>query len=569
MSEFKEFQGKNLDEAINNACDYFDLNRDKLEIEILSGGSTGVFGLVGKKNAKVKARPRGGDNNSLINEGSRKSRPRPQRNERPVDRRDMTPTQEAPQAPVAKENTAPAPRAEAEIPAVKSESEIAVKEEGELAVKSENDIALKTESEVAVREEVPAPVAAEESGVEVEAEEAKTVQTGEASEDVGEAGEYRERRSIMEGDPEDIAAAVREALEMMIEPIVQQKPKLEIEVGEDRVNVLVDDEENSGLIIGREGQTLSSLQYLCNRMVSKKLQTSVRVQIDTGDYRERQDEKLRQLAWHLADKAMHTGRVQSTKPLSSYHRRVVHMALQEDKYVNTRSKGEGPMKRVLILPRRSRGAGGEGVTITTMLRSPTVTIHAVMIALNALIVLIIMTAAEAAEIVTTATVPADVTIVTAAVLVQIIMAGALVLKIRGPETALMVPVIVPVMTATVVDPAMKVTVIVLVMTVTAVVLAMTVTAVVPVMTATVIVLAMTVTVIVPVMTVTVIVPVMKTLEIALRMTISETVHRTKVSGIASLATILTVVLTVTKKAALMVSTVNVTTVNSCQFTSCE
>jgi spoIIIJ-associated protein len=93
-------------------------------------------------------------------------------------------------------------------------------------------------------------------------------------------------------------------------------------------------------------------------MVSKKLQTSVRVQIDTGDYRERQDEKLRQLAWHLADKAMHTGRVQSTKPLSSYHRRVVHMALQEDKHVNTRSKGDGPMKRVLILPRRSRGSGG-------------------------------------------------------------------------------------------------------------------------------------------------------------------------------------------------------------------
>ncbi len=351
MSEFKEFQGKNLDEAISNACDYFNLNRDKLEIEILSGGSTGVFGLVGKKNAKVKARPRGGEKKPMAGEDSGRGRSRQRRNDRQEQRAprgyESHDNERREVLPAPEEENVPAPRPEAETPAVKPEAEVAVKEETELAIKEEGEVAVKPESEVAVREEdvIPAEAETEED---VEAEE------GDADE------EYTERRSIMEGDPEDIAAAVREALEMMIEPIIQDKPNLEIEVGEDRVNVLVDDEENSGLIIGREGQTLSSLQYLCNRMVSKKLQTSVRVQIDTGDYRERQDEKLRQLAWHLADKAMHTGRVQSTKPLSSYHRRVVHMALQEDKYVNTRSKGEGPMKRVLILPRRSRNAGSSG-----------------------------------------------------------------------------------------------------------------------------------------------------------------------------------------------------------------
>ncbi|MBI9112292.1 RNA-binding cell elongation regulator Jag/EloR [Maridesulfovibrio ferrireducens] len=332
MSEFKEFQGKNLDEAINNACDYFNLNRDKLEIEILSGGSTGVFGLVGKKNAKVKARPRGGESRSLLNNETKPERAQSARYEKPVERpveRKPEPVEKKveQEAPVVREETAIAPRAEVETPAVKRESVVAVREESV----------------------VPAVSESKSEAVDADTDTDSSVNEG-----------FRERRSIMEADPEDIAAAVREALERMIEPIVQQPPKLEIEVGEDRVNVLVDDEENSGLIIGREGQTLSSLQYLCNRMVSKKLQTSVRVQIDTGDYRERQDEKLRQLAWHLADKAMHTGRVQSTKPLSSYHRRVVHMALQEDKHVNTRSKGDGPMKRVLILPRRSRAAGGRG-----------------------------------------------------------------------------------------------------------------------------------------------------------------------------------------------------------------
>ena len=340
MSEFMEFQGKNLDEAINTACDHFSLNRDKLEIEIISGGSTGVFGLVGKKNAKVKARPRGADNRSSVNDDSRRGRGRHQRRDQSEQRAPRKERRREEQAPAAQEETPVAPRTEPEVPAVKPEAEVAVKEESEVAVRPE--------SEMAVREEAPAPAVAESPA---------DFQEDSVSEECEPREERREPRSVMEGDPEDIAAAVREALEMMIEPIIQGEPKLEIEVGEDRVNVLVDDEENSGLIIGREGQTLSSLQYLCNRMVSKKLQTSVRVQIDTGDYRERQDEKLRQLAWHLADKAMHTGRVQSTKPLSSYHRRVVHMALQEDKHVNTRSKGEGPMKRVLILPRRSRGGG--------------------------------------------------------------------------------------------------------------------------------------------------------------------------------------------------------------------
>ncbi|MBU1612447.1 MAG: KH domain-containing protein, partial [Proteobacteria bacterium] len=123
---------------------------------------------------------------------------------------------------------------------------------------------------------------------------------------------------------------------------------------------LIDEPEHSGLIIGREGQTLSSLQYLVNRIVSRRMDTSVRVQIDTGDYRERQDDKLREIADHLAGKALKSGRTQSTKPLSSYHRRIVHLTLQEDDRVFTRSKGEGPMKRVLVVPKKRRGGSDGG-----------------------------------------------------------------------------------------------------------------------------------------------------------------------------------------------------------------
>jgi len=140
----------------------------------------------------------------------------------------------------------------------------------------------------------------------------------------------------------------------LLVPILEQEPKMEIDGTASRVNVLIQDEEHSGLLIGREGQTLAALQYLANRIVARRWETPVRVQINTGEYREKQDDNLRKMALYLADKAKNLGRPQSTKPLSSYHRRVIHMALQNDETIQTRSKGDGPMKRVIIVPKRPK-----------------------------------------------------------------------------------------------------------------------------------------------------------------------------------------------------------------------
>jgi spoIIIJ-associated protein len=133
---------------------------------------------------------------------------------------------------------------------------------------------------------------------------------------------------------------------------------LTIDVSASPVNVHIDDKDNSGLIIGRDGQTITALQYLANRIVSKTWPQSPRIQLDAGDYRQKQEEQLLGIAQFLSEKAKKSGRVQSTRPLSSFHRRVVHMALQNDRGVQTRSKGEGHMKRVLIVPvKRSKPAG--------------------------------------------------------------------------------------------------------------------------------------------------------------------------------------------------------------------
>ncbi|MFR9012746.1 MAG: protein jag [Desulfovibrio piger] len=157
---------------------------------------------------------------------------------------------------------------------------------------------------------------------------------------------------VEELDPQRLEALTKEAVRQLVRPIVGEEVTLEVTVADGRVRVAVDCEEDSGLLIGREGQTLASLQYLASRVVSRGMNAAVRVQLDAGRYRQRQDEKLREMALALAEKVRQTGRSYSTRPLSSYHRRIVHLCLQDAEEVQTRSSGDGPMKRVVIMRRR-------------------------------------------------------------------------------------------------------------------------------------------------------------------------------------------------------------------------
>jgi spoIIIJ-associated protein len=322
MSGYQEFQGKNLDEAIEEACKRFELKREKLEIEILSGGSSGIFGLVGVKKARIKARPRPGVKSPTCEERA------------PENGQGASKGQQKEAAPV------PEPRAE-NTPAVKQKAALpAQKEPTQPAVRAEEN-APRREGRRRNAEKGPAPVAeeavAEPSPAPLRAEE--------------EDEEQGDSSWSQQVDRETLEKQVRDVLGELLKP-VNAELNLRISEENSRLDVYIDDEENSGLIIGREGQTLAALQYLLNRIVSRRLSANVRIQLDTGDYGEKQNDRLRRLAQDLAARAKSGGRVQSTKPLSSYHRRLVHLALQGDEAIQTRSKGEGPMKKVLILPKR-------------------------------------------------------------------------------------------------------------------------------------------------------------------------------------------------------------------------
>ncbi len=106
--------------------------------------------------------------------------------------------------------------------------------------------------------------------------------------------------------------------------------------------------DDMGILIGKRGQTLDSLQYLTNRVANKMQDGYVRVKLDTENYRARRKETLENLAKNLAHKVKRTKKAVSLEPMNPYERRIIHSVLQADKYVSTHSEGEEPYRRVVI-----------------------------------------------------------------------------------------------------------------------------------------------------------------------------------------------------------------------------
>ncbi len=117
------------------------------------------------------------------------------------------------------------------------------------------------------------------------------------------------------------------------------------------INLIGDD---MGILIGKRGQTLDSLQYLISLLVNKKRENYIRVKLDTENYRERRKETLETLAKNIANKVKRTKRPVSLEPMNPYERRVIHAVLQNDKYVLTRSEGEEPYRHVVVFLKRER-----------------------------------------------------------------------------------------------------------------------------------------------------------------------------------------------------------------------
>ena len=106
--------------------------------------------------------------------------------------------------------------------------------------------------------------------------------------------------------------------------------------------------DEMGVLIGKRGQKLDSLQYLVSLVVNKGVEDYIRVKLDTENYRQRRKDTLENLAKNISFKVKRTKRAVSLEPMNPYERRIIHSALQNDKYVTTHSEGEEPFRRVIV-----------------------------------------------------------------------------------------------------------------------------------------------------------------------------------------------------------------------------
>lgn len=156
-------------------------------------------------------------------------------------------------------------------------------------------------------------------------------------------------------DDEDRGAAgdgkAEEALDVLDGILARMDLDTEVSIREDGERIVLDvDGPDAGRAIGRKGQTLDALQFLVNKIVNRFPTGRRHVIIDSGDYRERHDENLVNLAERQAKRALKQGRVVTLHPMSARDRRVVHMCLADYEGVSTRSDGKGVGRRIRIIP---------------------------------------------------------------------------------------------------------------------------------------------------------------------------------------------------------------------------
>lgn len=301
MSEYQEFTGKTVEEAVKKAREEFGVaGLSDLDFEILTQGSRGVLGM-GAEPARIIAAPR----SALGGSAPRKD----------VAAKTAPPVESAP--PPDESPREPKPRRRSERD---SESDRRPgRSSGREASKVSDAAATEVEAAVAAGTSSKAKADSERSDDEVSTE-------------ALEAG--------------------KEILEQLVE-MMGYDANVEVTTGATaKITVYgADDEEKEalGALIGRKGERLSALQHLVNLMLSRRMGTWTRVLVDVEDYRGRRERQLVEVATRAADRVSETGQMLQLEPMSALERRWVHLALRDREGITTQSIGEEPLRRVVVL----------------------------------------------------------------------------------------------------------------------------------------------------------------------------------------------------------------------------
>lgn len=296
--DYIEVSGKNVDEALTNALIQLETTSDKVEYEVIEKGSSGFLGMFNKP-AVIRVRKKA---------------------------EEVEETVETVKKPVKKY----------------SDSKNNNYKDGKKKFKSDDKKDVKPAAKAEVKSEVKSEVKTEVKPAEVKPE----------SEDKDETKKESSKYTTIMPN-EEIERRITTFLTDMFKAMGFE---VTIKVSfDDPECVYVDlSGPNMGVLIGKRGQTLDSIQYLTSLVVNKGKDKYVRIKLDTEDYRNRRKETLESLARNIAYKVKRTRRPVSLEPMNPYERRIIHSALQNDKFVSTKSEGEEPFRHVVVFLDREK-----------------------------------------------------------------------------------------------------------------------------------------------------------------------------------------------------------------------
>ena len=286
--EYIEVTGKSVEEAITNACTKLGIPSDKLDYEVIDKGNSGFLGIFNSKPAKIKAR-------------------------------------EKQEEPVVEQVKAQEP---------KNVIEAAVNTEKKFEKKADNFKKAEPKKEFKAESKKEYKPADNHKNAEVK--------------EAPKAEEKPKAEPFTAEQKEVIKKDIKEFLNNMF-GAMNMEVKADITFDDEENSVNVDfSGDNMGVLIGKRGQTLDSIQYLTSLVINKNSEKYVRVKLDTENYRKRRKETLESLAKNIAYKVKRSRRPVSLEPMNPYERRIIHSALQADKFVSTRSEGEEPFRHVVV-----------------------------------------------------------------------------------------------------------------------------------------------------------------------------------------------------------------------------
>ncbi|BFL77224.1 RNA-binding cell elongation regulator Jag/EloR [Finegoldia magna] len=298
---------KTVEECVNKALDKLQANRNEVNIEVINEAKQGFLGLFGAKDAVVRV--------SLKDDVKEKGTGDFVKNILNSDSNSVETEQ--------KEDTK-------------------VLEDKKIVEE------VKTEPTEDDKEEiVEEPV---ETAKPVESKEVKDAEEAEEAVKSEETEEEQEAESNVTIDRNDeLFITSKNFLKQMIEDMgIDCDIESRTEGNMIKFNIMCSEESDIGIIIGKRGETLDSLQYIVNLVTNRNSDTYIRVILDCNQYRSKRERSLQKLARRLADKAVQTGRDIKLEPMNPYERRIIHTYLQNDEKVNTFSQGNEPNRRVII-----------------------------------------------------------------------------------------------------------------------------------------------------------------------------------------------------------------------------